>query len=267
MNDSIQGIDRYLSVGVRRNDIYCYLFDGVEPGNRKTDVMFLFMRDAGLGNRMVPSPLCKKLKVALENHDSDAETTIWAIALVNLCHRNPLRYYIEHVPLFEEITLKDIFPPEEEMRFNEAELKTRTRMQRYFWNGLKIILCSNETLRQIGLGEPSIVSRSIGKTTMNSIKRSPWFSPVPEVILYALYKFSEACNCFRFSLDYLMDETIERDGVSPATIFGLDRDTMLRILNGLSINYPSRIGTAFNATPGMITLYRHITTDDIIRTL
>ena len=43
-----------------------------------------------------------------------------------------------------------------------------------------------------------------------------------------------------------MDETIERDGVSPTTIFGLDRDTMIRIINGLAINYPDYISASFD---------------------
>lgn len=43
----------------------------------------------------------------------------------------------------------------------------------------------------------------------------------------------------------MLDNSIERDGISPTRIFGLDYDTMIPILNGLSANYPDFISASF----------------------
>ena len=56
----------------------------------------------------------------------------------------------------------------------------------------------------------------------------------------------ECGGYYEFRLSYLMDNTEVRDGISPSQLFGLDRDTMKRILEGLSIDYPQLIHVAFN---------------------
>ncbi|MBR4458459.1 MAG: hypothetical protein IKS31_05835 [Clostridia bacterium] len=103
---------------------------------------------------------------------------------------------------------------------------------------------------------------------MNSIRRTSWSSPIPEVILYSLYKFAEACgDYYQFSLSTLMDDSIERSGVSPTRIFGLDRDTMVRLLNGLSSNYPGFINASFTLDLETITLNPEKTSADVLNLL
>ena len=88
-----------------------------------------------------------------------------------------------------------------------------------------------------------------------SIYRTSWETPDERVILYSLYKFAEACgDYYQFSLSTLMDDSIDRNGISPTRIFGLDRDTMIRLLNGLSGNYPDFISASFT-----LDVYGHVT--------
>ena len=61
-----------------------------------------------------------------------------------------------------------------------------------------------------------------------------------------------------------MDESIERDGVSPTTIFGLDKDTMIGILNGLAINYPDYISASFSYDLDTITLRKDKKAEDVL---
>ena len=61
-----------------------------------------------------------------------------------------------------------------------------------------------------------------------------------------------------------MDETIERDGVSPSTIFGLDRNSMIRIINGLAINYPDYISASFSFDLDTITLRKENKSEDVL---
>ena len=84
------------------------------------------------------------------------------------------------------------------------------------------------------------------------------------VILYSLYKFSEKCNNYKeFHLSWLMDETIDRDGISPTKIFGLDYEDMKSRLLGLSNKYPEFIGAAFTNDLERISLYDK-TSEDVL---
>lgn len=61
----------------------------------------------------------------------------------------------------------------------------------------------------------------------------------------------------------LLNHEIESDGISPTQIFGLDRTTMERILNGLSNNYPDFISVSFTLDLDNINL-KDKTSDDVL---
>ena len=83
--------------------------------------------------------------------------------------------------------------------------------------------------------------------------------------MYSLYKFAEKCNLDKeFSVSYLYDENIERDGVSPVRIFGLyDEEEFKSILLGLSSAYPEFINATFTNDLQTITL-RDKTSNDVL---
>jgi phosphoadenosine phosphosulfate reductase len=77
----------------------------------------------------------------------------------------------------------------------------------------------------------------------------------PRVVLYGLFKFAEKCNDYKeFTLATLLNDSIDRDGISPTRIFGLDRDDMTPILLGLSAKYPEFITASFTHDLEKITL-------------
>ena len=117
---------------------------------------------------------------------------------------------------------------------------------------------------EIGLGVCDYMLKN-GKRVWNSVVRIPWKHPNPLVILYSLYKFAEACgDYYQFTLSRLLDCDIDSDGVSPAEIFGLDRNQMEKILNGLTINYPDYINVSFTLDLDNITLNSEKTTQDVL---
>lgn len=104
------------------------------------------------------------------------------------------------------------------------------------------------------------------KGKMVSMRRTPWRKPVPLVILYSLYKFSEACGgYYQFTLSRLLNHEVESDGVSPTEIFGLNRKQMETLLNGLSINYPDFISASFTLDLDNITLNGEKTSQDVLK--
>ncbi len=85
------------------------------------------------------------------------------------------------------------------------------------------------------------------------------------VVLYALYKFAEACEgYYQFTLTRLLDHTIESVGISPTQIFGLDRDDMEKILLGLTAKYPDFINATFTHDLDKIALREDKTASDVL---
>lgn len=75
------------------------------------------------------------------------------------------------------------------------------------------------------------------------------------IVMYSLFLFAEKCNNYReFTLSWLMNDNIERDGVSPSKMFGLDYESMKSILMGLSSRYPDFIDASFTNDLDKITL-------------
>lgn len=87
----------------------------------------------------------------------------------------------------------------------------------------------------------------------------------PRVVLYGLYKFAEKCNDYKeFTLSTLLNDNIERDGISPTRIFGLDREEMTPILLGLSAKYPEFITASFTHDLEKITLADDKNSKDVL---
>jgi len=87
----------------------------------------------------------------------------------------------------------------------------------------------------------------------------------PRVVLYGLFKFAEKCNDYKeFTLATLLNDSIDRDGISPTRIFGLDREDMTPILIGLSAKYPEFITASFTHDLEKITLAEDKNSSDVL---
>lgn len=87
----------------------------------------------------------------------------------------------------------------------------------------------------------------------------------PRVVLYGLFKFAEKCSDYKeFTLATLLNESIDRDGISPTRIFGLDRDDMTPLLLGLSAKYPEFITASFTHDLEKITLAEDKSSQDVL---
>lgn len=101
-----------------------------------------------------------------------------------------------------------------------------------------------------------------------SITRTSWQSPEPLVILYSLYKFAEKCDRhYGFTLSYLCDDSVEREGISPTRIFGISEDKMKNILINISREYPEFISIEFQKDLDNIDLHRDRTSLDVLKLL
>ena len=110
------------------------------------------------------------------------------------------------------------------------------------------ILSLKNTLRASPIGEE--LGQGICKVKGNavvSIMRTAWQNPEPLVILYSLYQFAEhGENLYSFTLTDLLDDSDEREALSPKILFGLDEEILRPLLQGLANDYPDYIRVDFN---------------------
>lgn len=85
------------------------------------------------------------------------------------------------------------------------------------------------------------------------------------VVLYALYKFAEKCNDYKeFTLAWMMNDDIDRAGISPTRLFGLEYEETKSILMGLSAKYSEFINATFTNDLDKISLTDK-TSRDVLR--
>ncbi len=206
-----------------------------------------FLRDANLLDEKGLTSFTKIID-RLSLNDEAA----WALMLTNLAYTSQINWLIKRIQL-NETYARD---------YTLSLLVSDGAKESWvsdLWNSFSRIL--ELPFNQVGLGVPQKE-----KNKMISINRTPWENPDPKVILYALYKFAEKCgNYYQFTLSRLLDHNIESDGVSPTEIFGLNRETMEKILNGLSVNYPDFISASFILDLDNITLRSDKTSNDVLQ--
>ncbi|MDO4562927.1 MAG: phosphoadenosine phosphosulfate reductase family protein [Clostridia bacterium] len=99
-----------------------------------------------------------------------------------------------------------------------------------------------------------------------SIRKTGWQEPEPLVILYCMYLFAEHSDgLYSFTLSELLDDSDEREAMSPKLIFGTDREALLSILQGLANDHSDFIQVDFNkGIMDNIFLVRSKTSNDVI---
>lgn len=205
-----------------------------------------FLRDSKLLDSTGFSSLAKQMdKIGFNTEKA------WGIIFTNLCYTPQVNWFTTHINFDQEYSKQLL----SSMLIDSGAKES--------WTG--DIISSFNRLSELKLGEIGFGHSIKEKNKFVGITRSPWASPIPEVILYSLYKFAEACdNYYQFSLETLLDDSIERAGVSPTRIFGLDRETMIKILNGLSISYPEFISASFTLDLDNITLRDDKSSEDVL---
>ncbi len=224
-------------------------FEDNELGSVMISMFKRFLRDADLTKDNKMTDFAYKIQsMGLE------DPTSWALMLTNLAYTPEFNWYVKNVEKYRTYTRGELIELLQKDDVKERGAKSITGAYR------RILALPFGS--ELGLGT---VTKE-GKEYLYS--RGSWQAPVPSAILYALYKFAEACgDYYQFTLTRLLDHDVDSDGVSPTEIFGLDREAMIRILNGLSINYPDFITVSFNLDLDSITLNADKTSADVLALL
>ena len=285
------GLDRYYSFGIKENWLRVYFdYEGTssfwksdgdgEVPNKKKDAFLNFVKDAGLVDED-KSLKGKEYKYIKYKPNKFAEKmfslgvddeSMWAYLMCNLVYAEDseeFRWFIKNIPFSETSTPESI-----KLRLDEVMENDKSGLgKRNICDALKSFLIKTPFGKQLGLGsvidyEEKVSSNGRETITLNYFVRGSWKNPDEKVRLYALYKFAEACGNYRqFTLTRLLDTSVESAGISPTQIFGLNRETMEKILNGLTFNYPDLIEARFTLGLDNITLKSDKTANEILNEL
>ncbi|MBQ8803651.1 MAG: phosphoadenosine phosphosulfate reductase family protein [Tyzzerella sp.] len=175
----------------------------------------------------------------------------WGIMFTNAVYSPQLRWFVTNID-FECEYSKDYTISLLE------EAGAKTTWAKDIWS------CFNR-FASLPFGDIGFGNGKKEKDKLMSIYRTSWSNPDSRVILYALYKFAEKCGgYYSFTLNRLLDHDIDSDGISPTQIFGLDRDIMIRVLNGLASNYPEFISVSFTIDLDNIYLKNEKTSSNVL---
>lgn len=253
-------IDRYGNIGIEYDWVVDYFSKGDNfwadngLGINKIKNMKSFLSDAGatVPKKNTMSPFGKKIADI-----GIATEAAWGLLVSNLVYTSEFSWWVMNIKPGQTYTPAQLVSM-------LSEQVTSENSQKHIVSAYKNIFASNEILgKALGLGVCTLKEGSSNRILLD-IRRGSWREPDPRVILYSLYKFAEKCGTYQFRLSTLMDDTIERDGISPTRIFGLDRDTMISLLNGLTVNYIEFIDASFTLGLETITLRSEKTPDDVL---
>ena len=206
------------------------------------DMFRRFLKDAGLNNKNHFTPFAEM--IAQIGWETD---TALGLVMTNLAYENPqIEWYIKNFDIgyyYEREKVEDMLLA--------CEVKPKDAKSIY------------KAYRRI-VETPFGTTLNFGQASEEDLVRFKWDISDNRVVLYALYKFVEKCHLEdrEFHLSYLLDEEVERDGVSPARMFGIyDEEEWKSILLGLSSRYPEFINATFTNDLKTISLKNKTSTD------
>lgn len=256
-------VDRYGNMGIEYDWVRKYMqntedFWNSAHGLGTNMVKYLksFLSDSGIAVRKksdyVLTDFGQKVK-QLGVEDVNA----WGLMVSNLVYTSEYNWWVKNTVVDQTYTPAEIMA----MLGDDMTINSKKNIVSAYKN---IFISTEQVGTELGLGLCDYQLKN-GKKYLESITRGKWKNPNPRVILYSLFKFAEACgDYYQFTLKRLLNHDIESDGISPTQIFGLDRNTMEKLLTGLSVNYPEFINASFTLDLDNITLREGKTSQDVL---
>lgn len=217
-------------------------------GKNQVPMFKRFLRDSGLVDKEIK---CTELVEIADSYGWDSNI-MWGLIMANMAYNPQMKWYIKNLEVgnyydrshVSDLLIADGVSKDDATsiinafkRFSELPFGYALNWASVFEEGNKIdSLCRNKCM-----------------ITDNRI------------VLYSIIRFAEECNDYKeFSLSWLMNDSIERNGVSPTIIYGLDYEEMKSTLMGLTAKYPDFIDASFTNDLDKITI-KEKTSADVIR--
>jgi phosphoadenosine phosphosulfate reductase len=253
-NMNLKGIHRYQHFGFRKVWLNYFIEEKDDfwkcgkLGKYQFDGFKVWLKEAELTKNNMFNDLAAKIEeIGID------DIKVWAIILNNIVYNSTIiKWYIKNIEYnmsYDTNTIVTLLGDEQSVSTRENAVTSLKETFRYSPIGT-----------ELGVGICELKGNSV-----MSITRSGWSNPDPLVILYSLYKFAEKSDgYYSFTLSYLCDDNIERTGISPTQIFGLDRETMKDKLLSLATDYKDFISVSFNKDLDNIDLKKDKTSLDVL---
>ena len=178
----------------------------------------------------------------------------WGILYTNLAYNNAqIRWYIDNMQIDTVFDRKTVM--------NLLENTGLSHEDASFVVGAFKRLVETPLGRKLNFGTVGMKGK-----TVQTLARTKCNLQDDRVLLYALYRYAEACqDYYEFSLVRLMNTSIDSAGISPVKLFGFTEDEMITMLNGLSAKYPAFINVTFTHGLDKISLREDKTSDDVLK--
>ncbi len=188
----------------------------------------------------------------LIKHVGWSSSTAWGLIYTNLAYNNvQIRWYIDNMEI------QKVYP--------RATLEERLTADGVSGKDAHSITKAYKRLSETPLGSSLHIGGTSGKS-VDTLTRTKCNLNDARVLLYALYRYAEACqDYYEFSLSRLLNTSIDSAGISPVKLFGLNEDEMITMLSGLSSKYPAFINATFTHGLDKISLQEDKTSDDVLK--
>lgn len=236
-NMSVKNISRYQNFGFRQEwlELYFELLDDFWTNERMGKYMFVgfktWLKEAGITENNSFTELGK----ILQQLGSDSLIT-WGVIWANLCYESPIvNWYARKIEIGRTYFADDLT-----MLLGDDYSQTVKK------NALSSL---KETLRLSPIGDVLLQGRCEMKgKIVTEITRESWYDIEPLVVLYSLYLFAEHIEggMYSFTLSDFLDDSDDREALSVNAIFGIDKETVKPILQGLANDYSEFIRVDFN---------------------
>jgi len=254
-NMSTSNISRYQNFGFRLEwlEMFFEMGDDFWTNERMGKYMFIslktWMKEAEITeyNTLTPTGL------RLSTQAADSPVT-WGVIYANIAYNSPIfNWYIRKLEYNQDYS-------NDEMIILLGDSYSLT-VKKNALSSLKETLRLSPVGWLLGQGECEMKGKQVV-----SVKKTGWQEAEPLVILYCLYLYAEHSDgLYSFTLSELLEDSDEREAMSPKLIFGTDRETLLSILQGLANNHSDFIQVDFNkGIMDNIFLVRDKTSSDVI---
>ena len=234
---NIKGINRYQTFGLRSEWIKI-LFENPQnfwENERMGSKMFLSFENWGqevgllADKRTFGVNLDKLVSLGAES------LKLWGMFWTNAAYNSTLiKFFVKKVEFNLLVDMETLI----ELLGDSIQARTKKNALA----SLKNILRASPIGEELGQGICEVKGNAVV-----SIMRTAWQNPEPLVILYSLYQFAEHSeNLYSFTLTDLLDDSNERESLSPKILFGLDEEILRPLLQGLANDYPDYIRVDFN---------------------
>jgi len=221
--------------------------NGLNKKNQEPKVK-RFLRESGVTDK---DNKCTELYTLIKNIGWESETS-WGIMISNFIDNPQFLWYVRNLDVginYSRDKVSDMLIAE---GVNKGDATS--------------IINAFKRFTELPMG----TSLNWGSVEMNgrqieSICRMKCIISDNRVVLYALYKFAEKCNDYKeFTLAWMMNDYIDRNGISPTRLFGLEYEEIKSILMGLTAKYPEFINATFTNDLDKITLTDK-TSEEVLR--